>query len=532
MSSFAPAVATTPVAPPDPTKHVAYSLGMVLGVDDFTQEFAYLSGRDQWLARDLVGYGTVCGLRVTADTDSQGQPRVVVEAGAAVNPRGQFISLPTAQCAFLNDWLASHTQELLDRLGSPLSATSDLYVVLCYRECPTDEVPVPGEPCRTEDQSLAPSRIQDDYILELTFDPPDQREEETLRDFVAWLQQVPVGSGEGPFTSLPDFIAAIRTAASQVNIPVIESPVGSPPASPLSPVDLMISSPPTAMEIPQAEVSDYMRAAFRLWTTEIRPLWLGQGATCAGRAPDESCVLLARLNTPLTRTLQGTWMVTDPTQVVVHEEQRPYLAHLRLLQEWLLYGGKGGGSGVAGPIGPAGPQGPAGPAGKPGPAGPQGPAGPAGAPGVVGAIGAPGPQGPAGPAGPAGPQGPAGPAGATGPQGPAGPSTVVAAGMFDVNGTAAFATGNLVAKALPQAMYHLTFKAYDPKGRFVVKGTPTINFGDLAPHDFLVVLPDPKLADFLASNGIQLNTGIVVRIATTNVTAPGIGFMVEISQYG
>ena len=50
MSSFAPRVAGSAVTRPDPFKHVNYSLGMVLGVDDFTQEFAYLSGRDQTLS--------------------------------------------------------------------------------------------------------------------------------------------------------------------------------------------------------------------------------------------------------------------------------------------------------------------------------------------------------------------------------------------------------------------------------------------------------------------------------------------------
>src|SRR5437763_106871 len=64
MDTFVPQVAAAPA--PDPSKHVNYTLGMVLGVDDFTQEFAYLSGRDQRLARDLLGYGTVSGLRLRA----------------------------------------------------------------------------------------------------------------------------------------------------------------------------------------------------------------------------------------------------------------------------------------------------------------------------------------------------------------------------------------------------------------------------------------------------------------------------------
>ena len=57
--------AALPRAPIDVSKHVNFTLGMVLGVDDFDQEFAYLSARDRWLARDLHGYGTTCGLAVT-----------------------------------------------------------------------------------------------------------------------------------------------------------------------------------------------------------------------------------------------------------------------------------------------------------------------------------------------------------------------------------------------------------------------------------------------------------------------------------
>ena len=72
-TTFAP-VATKPS---DPTKHVNYVKGMVLGVDDFTQEFEYLSGRDQWLARDLIGYGTVAGLKVSSGARTR-SPRSII----------------------------------------------------------------------------------------------------------------------------------------------------------------------------------------------------------------------------------------------------------------------------------------------------------------------------------------------------------------------------------------------------------------------------------------------------------------------
>src|ERR1043165_1827814 len=56
------AVATTAAA--DPHRHVNFTAGMVLGVDDYRQEFAYHSARDKWIVRDFLGYGTLSGLAV------------------------------------------------------------------------------------------------------------------------------------------------------------------------------------------------------------------------------------------------------------------------------------------------------------------------------------------------------------------------------------------------------------------------------------------------------------------------------------
>ena len=92
---------------PDPAKHVNYNVGMVLGVDDFTQEFAYLSGRDQWMARDLIGYGTVRGLKVATEIDSVKGPRVIVDPGVAVSPERT------------NDLCAGGTVCLRQKIGLP-----------------------------------------------------------------------------------------------------------------------------------------------------------------------------------------------------------------------------------------------------------------------------------------------------------------------------------------------------------------------------------------------------------------------------
>jgi hypothetical protein len=334
---------TANVAEPNPTKHVNYNLGMVLGVDDFTQEFAFLSGRDQWMARDLIGYGTVRGLKIVRDVDATKGPRIAVEPGVAVSPRGQMICVPAAQCAFLKDWVEQHSKDL--PLISPLSDSIKLYVVLCYRECPTDNVPIAGEPCRSEDQLVAASRLADDFCLELRTSLPRQREDFAVRDFVEWLRQIDVTNTVLNSTPLDQFLDAIRAAAA----PWFASPPASPPSSP--PGDFMFGVPPGSIHVRPADVSEYMRAAFRIWVTELRPKWIARWHGCAATHFDtddkteEDCVLLAELTVPIVAVSPGSWTVAASPQVQVDELRRPFVIHLRMLQEWLLRGGTFSGAG-------------------------------------------------------------------------------------------------------------------------------------------------------------------------------------------
>ena len=166
MTAFAPQATLASAAPPDPTKHVNYTLGMILGVDDFTQDFAYHEARLQWLARDLIGYGTVSGLRVSPADGGRDGPLVRVEAGAAVTPSGRLVCVSGAQCAQLVDWVDAHRVEIVGVTASPPADSVRAYVVLSYRERETDELPVPGEPCRSADELMQPTRVQDSFALE------------------------------------------------------------------------------------------------------------------------------------------------------------------------------------------------------------------------------------------------------------------------------------------------------------------------------------------------------------------------------
>ena len=111
------------------------------------------------IVRDLIGYGVVSGLHVTpvAAIDERG-PRLQVGPGGLVTPSGQLVCISPAQCAYLNDWLKAN-RSAIDAISVPPPPELELAVVACYRECQTDDVPIPGEPCRSEDELMKPSRI-------------------------------------------------------------------------------------------------------------------------------------------------------------------------------------------------------------------------------------------------------------------------------------------------------------------------------------------------------------------------------------
>ena len=328
MSNFSSQCVETTATPPDPRKHVNFITGMVLGVEDLQQEFVYHLYQNHWLARDAIGYGTLSGLKVEWDGT-----QIAVLPGAALSPRGQLIRVAPKQCASLDAWLRlPETQQRLTELGVAAAATFTAHVVLCFRDCQTDPLPIPGEPCRCDSEAMAASRITDDFRLELRLEPPVQREENAIRDFVEWLRQIRTTSADSGYATVTEFLAAIRTAAQDLN-----APLESPP-------DFLYGSPPETLVIPCCHLCDYLRAALHLWVTELRPIWqarwgakVGGGCGCHGEEQDEGrnaeeCLLLAALHV----TLGGS--TTSVAGVEVDDSRRPLVVHLRMLQELLLCG--------------------------------------------------------------------------------------------------------------------------------------------------------------------------------------------------
>lgn len=328
-------------------QHVNYTKGMVLGVDDFVQEFAYLAGHHHRAVRELSGYGTISGLAIIAEDTSAG-PRLRITHGSAATPGGRLVCVPTDQCGGLNAWLgvkanSDAVTRLLGAGSPPLPPTTPhtltLYLVLCYAECLTTPVPIPGEPCRSEDSLMAPSRIADDFRLDLLLDPPPQVEEDALRDFVQWLREVVVTTTSPPPPDDAGWIAALRAAAK----PWLDAVAASPPQPTTSLTDYMFDSPPPSIVVPEGEIPQFLRVAFRFWVTQLRPLWAASGCADIPK-PNSDCLLLAHITVPVVWAGDvpvGAWQVNGlAVSIQIDESRRPFLLASRMLEEWLLAGEK------------------------------------------------------------------------------------------------------------------------------------------------------------------------------------------------
>lgn len=342
MSTFQ--VATAVSQPLDPLKRVNYTFGLVLGVDEFEQEQIYFRAKDKSHSRLLHGYGTDYGLAVSIGNDGTPNVEVRVACGVAVNPQGQEIHVSRTMCARINDWLTKYNTALQSIFGPPPLPLS-LCVVLCYRECLTDQVPVPGEPCRTQSDSMAPSHVAEAFELKLCLDPdtlplsppvdvsalpggltvrPTQAEEEAERGFRQLLQRIQVSNTASQYITQQQLDDMVRQLAV-------------PPAATSIP-----SGGPTVYIHP-ADAPEMLRHALLVWVTEVRPALNAIPPATPCDEPPEQCVLLARLNF----SVGNNWLVLG--SVTIDESDRPFLVQTRLLQEAALLGliGEGIGSGAA-----------------------------------------------------------------------------------------------------------------------------------------------------------------------------------------
>lgn len=307
----------------EPDLRVNYEFGLVLGVDEFEQEDRYFRERDERAARALHGYGTAVGLNVTAaiPVTAPEDVEVRVEPGIAVDQHGRPVVIPTAQCARVGAWLATQEEAAAaESQPSPLAAhlrpSGDLtlYVVAEYAECLDALVPLPGNPCGTDDDVMAPSRIRDSWSLGFRWEPPAMPHWDGVRELADLLAPIELADGS-PLESDEAVLAEhIRALAP-----------GAPP--PLTPL-------PLSPVLPRLEARAALDRLLTIWVTEVR----------SALAPDlvhptgEAAVLLTAITVVPAAPFDPDAPVIDAF-ALPDDEGRPYLAPTQLIQELVALGG-------------------------------------------------------------------------------------------------------------------------------------------------------------------------------------------------
>ena len=106
--------------PPVPTR-VYYSTGRMLGVEDFQADQDYHRGRLARVLVQLFGTGTVSGLLVQTDGNTNVQQmELQVTPGVAIDRVGRIIEVPSKVCIVLNDWLNQQMQAWQTQITNPV----------------------------------------------------------------------------------------------------------------------------------------------------------------------------------------------------------------------------------------------------------------------------------------------------------------------------------------------------------------------------------------------------------------------------
>jgi len=346
MSDFTSTGPTSSVS--DPSKRVRYSTGLVLGVDEFEQEQAYFVERDRLLTRALHGYGVVQGLRVHVVDAADTTPQVQVEPGLAIEPSGQHVCVDQAQCAIVDDWLAQQTAgDLIGDAPEPMQLC--LSVVLRYGTCATDFVPIPGEPCRSAEESRTASRLADDFSLALEPDAtaPPQVEEHAIRLLGRLLRALEMRP-TGPYVADEDLERLVRALPSidDLSEATLEDLAAATGADDTDPVPLPTTEEgEPILRVESGREAAVLRIIEEAWVTHVRPALLRVGHDddllnaddtddCQPvPAPDDG-VILGTLCVDIESDGSGGVTRTTPDgDLTIADEDRPLLLASRVLQE-------------------------------------------------------------------------------------------------------------------------------------------------------------------------------------------------------
>ncbi|HEY3703601.1 MAG TPA: hypothetical protein VGL22_00970 [Terracidiphilus sp.] len=102
-------------------ERVSYITGRMLGVDDFQADQTYHRGRLARALTQLFGTGTVSGLLVQSDGNTNvKQLEIQVTPGVAIDRAGRIIEVPRLICIVLDNWLTQLATAWQNQLLHPI----------------------------------------------------------------------------------------------------------------------------------------------------------------------------------------------------------------------------------------------------------------------------------------------------------------------------------------------------------------------------------------------------------------------------
>jgi DNA-binding beta-propeller fold protein YncE len=145
-----------------------YFTGKLLVERDFTDEQRYYMDKLRHHHQRLHGRGVVCGLRVREHPNPGCRDRFVcIEPGSAIDCCGREIIVREEECIDL------YAFDAIRALRQQAEATArTLQITVCYRECPTEEIPVLYDECGCDDTQCAPNRILESYRFDVRLIDP------------------------------------------------------------------------------------------------------------------------------------------------------------------------------------------------------------------------------------------------------------------------------------------------------------------------------------------------------------------------
>ncbi|MEZ4242074.1 MAG: hypothetical protein R3F59_39155, partial [Myxococcota bacterium] len=138
-----------------------YFFGQRLGVLELTDEQAYVVGKQRFHNQRLHGAGVVCGLLAERYAPSTATTTLLrVSSGAALDGCGREIVVGWDTCVDVAAWVRANKATNADLADPAAPEAQQLWVAVCYRECPSDPAPAPRDPCGCEPAGCEHARVR------------------------------------------------------------------------------------------------------------------------------------------------------------------------------------------------------------------------------------------------------------------------------------------------------------------------------------------------------------------------------------